>query len=381
MVGDPLWTVGIAPCSDYTPECVGEALELATTRAGGLSLPPVDEVLFKVNLLAPRPPEDAVTTHPQIVAATSQLLRKQQFEGTLRVADNPGYVFASAFQKLLAITGMANVGSIENLEVGLLSDNGVQELEGYEGKRLNAPRVSSRYLNSPFVVNIAKLKTHVETEMTGCIKNIFGIADIQTRKSAHSSRSKWDLMDAILDLFMMRPPNFNILDAVYCMEGNGPSHGKPRRCGWIVAGAEAAAVDYVGAMIMGYKDPLKIPLLRVASTRLGMDLCPRTIRLLGADWDQLPVEGFQRSTGALRMLPTFLRGWAHSLVSMRPSLSEQACTRCTICAKVCPVDAIEMKLYPVIDKKRCVSCLCCHEMCPTGAMQVARNWLAEALAR
>lgn len=381
MVVSNQWTVGIAPCREYSPECVEEALGLAITRAGGLALPSVEEVLLKVNLLAPRPPEDAVTTHPELVAATSKFLRSQEFSGTIRVADNPGYVFASAFSRLLDITGMARVKEAERLEVGLLSDNGVQELEGYLGKRLRSPRVSARYLHAPFVVNMAKLKTHVETEMTGCVKNIFGIADIQTRKQAHSSRSKWDLMDAILDLFLMRKPNFNILDAVYCMEGNGPSHGMPRHCGWIVVGTEAAAVDYVGATIMGYKDPLEIPLLCVASTRLRMELSPETIQLVGADWDELPVKGFQRSTGALRMLPTFLRGWAHRLVSMHPCLVEQTCTRCTICAKVCPVDAIEMNPYPVINKKRCVSCLCCHEMCPTGAMHVSRNWLAEVLAR
>ena len=115
--------------------------------------------------------------------------------------------------------------------------------------------VSKRYYEAPFVVNIAKLKTHVETEITACVKNCFGIADTDTRKKAHLSTSINRLCNAIIDLYSINPPKINILDGIYAMEGNGPTHGKPRFAGLLIASENALAVDFVAAKAMGYKDP------------------------------------------------------------------------------------------------------------------------------
>jgi ferredoxin len=173
------------------------------------------------------------------------------------------------------------------------------------------------------------------------------------------------------------------MDAVTAMEGDGPSHGSPRRVGWLLAGDNALAVDWAAAYIMCYADPLKIPLLFAAAQR-GVGPRERSeITLEGALWSDLPSYGFKKSSGAIRMMPTFLRGFAHSLVSLTPRLQAAQCVRCGICRKVCPVDAIfdDASSYPAINRGSCVKCLCCHEMCPTGAMTVRKNFLASLAGR
>lgn len=375
------YLLGIARCGHYGEAEIRRALSLAVGRAGGLPDIPSREVLIKANLLAPSPPEKAVTTHPEILRALIGEIKDKKSDARIQIADNPGYIFTNA-QGLFAATQVAPLTEIEGVALGILSNLGVREVAREDFKTLSSARIANRYLDAGYCVNAAKLKTHVETEMTGCVKNIFGTADTATRKKAHQSISRTHLADAIADLFSIRPPEFNILDAVVGMEGDGPSHGRAKALGWILASRNALAADWAGAVIMGYRNPLDIPLIKAAAER-GLGPSSREdIELIGADWGELPAEKFRKSSGSLRLLPTFLRGTAHNLVSLKPTLNRPLCVRCWICQKVCPVDAIEKgaDAYPRIKRDLCVKCLCCHEMCPTGAMDVGKNFLAAFLS-
>jgi uncharacterized protein (DUF362 family)/ferredoxin len=378
MSADDKFIVGVAKCESYDAEEVRSALKLALSRA---QMPAIngDEVLIKANLLSPSTPENAVTTHPAVLRAIAGDLRAKG--KTVHIADNPGYIFTDK-DTLLRTTGIKALSG-DGVGVSMLSDLGVRTVRNESFRSLSEARISSRYLDARYVINAAKLKTHVETEITCCIKNIFGTADIATRKKCHQSASQSHLANAITDLFIIRPPEFNILDAVTCMEGDGPSHGRPRSVGWLLAGTNALAIDWVASLIMCYRDPLKIPLINAAASR-GLGPKDRSeITLDGAAWSDLPSWGFRKSSSALRFVPTFLRGLVHSMVSLRPDLQRVKCVRCGICKKVCPVDAIgdDAESYPSINRTDCVKCLCCHEMCPTGAMTVRKNFLGKIAAR
>jgi uncharacterized protein (DUF362 family)/NAD-dependent dihydropyrimidine dehydrogenase PreA subunit len=378
------FVVGIAECPDYERGRVARALSAAVGRAGGMpSL--AGEALVKANLLSPSAPERAVTTHPEVIRAIIGEIRRQG-DFPIHVADNPGYVFTDA-RRLFEATGVDGVGDIGGVTFGLLSDRGFREVGGESFRELQRARISSRYLDSSFCVNAAKLKTHVETEISGCLKNIFGAADTETRKRCHNSTSQTRLAESIVDIFAARPPEFNIMDAIVGMEGDGPSHGRPRGVGYILASRGAAALDWVAAAIMGYGNPLEIPILAAAARRGVGPAQKGEIALVGAKWRDLPLRGFKKSSGAIRALPTLLRGFAHKLVLISPKLDRQRCLRCGICGQVCPVGAItdgpgsgSGKGFPAIDRRKCVRCLCCHEMCPTGAMAARGNLLARLAA-
>ena len=77
--------VGAARCPDLSSDSVEEAVHRAVEAAGGWpSSCRNQEVLLKANLLAPRPPEDAVTTHPEVLRGVIRSLRRKIAPGRIR---------------------------------------------------------------------------------------------------------------------------------------------------------------------------------------------------------------------------------------------------------------------------------------------------------
>ncbi|KUK62959.1 MAG: hypothetical protein XE01_0102 [Synergistales bacterium 58_81] len=375
----PPFVVSCVPCSSYDREAVEVAVREALRLCG--SFPPlVAPVIIKANLLAPSDPSRAVTTHPEILRALSMELIMAGCPDVM-IGDNPGYIFRHQETELFRKTGVEEICREIPARFGLLSRGGFAEVRPPKPGKLETIRFSADLLKAPCVIGVSKLKTHVETEITGAIKNMFGAADTDTRKRAHGARSRNFLPEAIVDIFSVRVPDMFVLDAVEGMEGYGPSHGRARKVGWVAASPNGLALDHVQAVIMGFSDPLSIPLLSVASGRIDGPRKRDDIELRGASWEELPCRGFKRAPSAVRMIPPFLRGAAHQLVSLKPVLEIGACIRCGICMEVCPVEAIEIPSagWPLIDRNRCVQCLCCHEMCPTGAMGARESLLSRLL--
>ncbi|MFW3146314.1 MAG: EFR1 family ferrodoxin [Thermoplasmatota archaeon] len=53
-------------------------------------------------------------------------------------------------------------------------------------------------------------------------------------------------------------------------------------------------------------------------------------------------------------------------------LDEALCTRCGVCARSCPYDAIRLSPRPVFDEGRCMGCFSCYNRCPVGAISTEK---------
>ncbi|MBQ4600629.1 MAG: Coenzyme F420 hydrogenase/dehydrogenase, beta subunit C-terminal domain [Oscillospiraceae bacterium] len=68
-------------------------------------------------------------------------------------------------------------------------------------------------------------------------------------------------------------------------------------------------------------------------------------------------------------------------------LPVDACTGCTACQAICPVNAISMKeddrgfLRPVVDKGKCMECKKCERVCPAGVSHSGKSVLAAFAAK
>ena len=133
------------------------------------------------------------------------------------------------------------------------------ELNGLFFKNL---KISKTYMESDFLISVAKLKTHTMTGITCNLKNLYGANPIKNKAQYHTH-----LDEVIFDLNKTRLPDLCLVDGVIAMEGAGPVSGEPNPIGLLIAGNDAVAADHACARIMAF-DPNKIKHLNLARKQL-----------------------------------------------------------------------------------------------------------------
>lgn len=72
-----------------------------------------------------------------------------------------------------------------------------------------------------------------------------------------------------------------------------------------------------------------------------------------------------------RLLPMFSRRRARDDMGEK-FVDEKLCTECSICARVCPYGAIELRPQPLFDMNKCYGCWACYNHCPEKAIYTAK---------
>jgi len=338
------------------------------------------KVLVKPNILLGAFPEKAVTTHPSIVGATVDFLLNAGADVT--VGDNPGLSGYGAATAAAIRSGIADAsrGHFANIS----SDC---RRVPVKSRFLESTIVSGAVLDADIIINIPKLKTHIFTLYTGAIKNMFGILVGAEKAGIHSKASgPENFSEALIDVFSLRPPDLTIMDAILCMEGNGPNVGSPRTVGLIGMSRDPVAIDATFCRLIGF-DPMKVHHVRMAALRNLGRICGDEIEIEGSFPKKIkrfsiPIprrfDLLGNAGGFIfnRILLSGLSGHA------RLKLHKKACTKCGICVKHCPAQAMMINAggYPVIEKEKCIACYCCNELCPktawspSGMMSFMRLW-------
>lgn len=372
--------VAIVPCPDYDPNNVTAALVEVLAPFGGLDwVKPGMRIAVKTNLLGPFRPEKAVTTHPVVLSALCKLLTARGAE--VVVGDSPGGFFTKAF--LTPIYAACGLHDLIGPGVRLNDNFSETDIDNPEGHILKAFRCTNYLLEADAIIDACKLKTHGMMAYTGSIKNMFGAIPGMKKSEMHYQFSQPDAFaNMLVDLYERVKPRLTIADAVTVMEGNGPSTGTPRHMGALLVAANGHALDLLGAKLMGLT-PSGVPTLAVALER---GYIPGDAAQLHVHGDYQPFVAQDFASSPVREIiswgtnnPVVVRVLERALAD-RPEADKNKCTGCQVCAKHCPISAIEMKNNrPVIQRKECIRCFCCQEFCPTGAMQKVRPWLARKL--
>ncbi len=370
-------TVALAGCASYEQADVDAAVEEAVQSVGGMGafVAPGQRVLVKPNLLMPRAPEDAVTTHPAVVEAVLKLVNAAG--GQPIVGDSPGLI-SQGIENVWSTTGMAEVCARQGAELVSFETAGV-ERKTIRGRDVHVAKVVA---DADVVISVPKLKTHTITVLTCAVKNTYGCLPGMSKADWHSKLPKPSTFQALMvDVFEAVRPALSIVDAVVGMEGDGPSAGRPKPLGFVAAGQDAVALDMVCGEICGLKPPRMLYLKLAAERGLGVaDLA--AIRVAGSTVDELrPAEFLPARTTVLRYVPEFLLNLVSHFVWVRPGFGD-ACERCGKCIEKCPADALVMgDDRPVLDKAKCIECFCCHEICPESAVFVDLSFVAKFFAR
>ena len=377
--------VAITSCPDYTGQAVRGALEEVLAPFGGLDwVEPGMRVAIKVNLVTALGPERSATTHPELVRALTGMLVQRGAQ--VVVGDSPGGLYHARYVgRVYAATGMTAVESAGGV---LNRDFSEAEARNPQGTVCRSFRYIAYLDRADAIVNFCKLKTHGMMGMSCGAKNLFGCIPGTLKPEYHFRYpDPRDFARMIVDLDEYFAPRLTIVDAVDCMEGNGPTSGTPRHMGALVAGESPHKVDLLCAGLIGLRRE-DVPTLEAALER---GLIPERMEELSVWGDpaEFALADFQRvATGNSHLfkgdgasLTKRLRGEIlQRLLAQRPAVKGEKCVGCGLCRNICPAKAITMKKRrPRIDRSRCIRCFCCQEFCTHGAMYVRRTAAARLL--
>jgi len=235
----------------------------------------------------------------------------------------------------------------------------------------DAVAISKEVLAADLVVNLPKLKTHAFTIYTGAIKNTFGYVVGGDKMRVHAScLTPRNFAEALVDIFSVRPPELTIMDAIVGMEGNGPSNGKAREIGKIIAGVDAIAVDAAAVHMIGLT-PRDVPHLAIAGQRGLGEADVGKIEIMG---ELALLEKFRTpNTFIPGSLGVFVNRFLSTRLACDPEVVSDLCKKCGICAKHCPVGAMSMVKGqgPTFKPDDCIHCYCCQELCPEDAIRLS----------
>ena len=372
-------TVSIESVPTYEREQVASGLRRLLEPLGGMAafVRPGERVLLKPNLLMAKPPEAAVTTHPEVVRAV--ILEVQRAGAIPLVGDSPG---VGSYKKIAEKCGIAAV----------CAETGAELVEFREALTVKGSGIFRQielarpYLEADRIINLPKLKTHEMMTMTCAVKNLFGSV-VGTAKAGWHLKAGADrelFARMLLEIYLIRQPELTIVDAIVAMEGDGPGSGDPRQTGLLLAGDNAVAVDLIVAQLAGI--PRRLLFVEQAARKLNLPGSDRTgIRTVGLPLERAaclapfrlpPLSDVQFG------LPRFLKNRLRRHLTTRPQVIPEKCVLCGICRDACPPVAITMERGRLrFDYRLCIRCFCCRELCPHGALRVEEGVILRLVNR
>jgi len=324
-------------------------------------------VLIKPNMVGPSVPELGHTTHPELVQAVVRACLDRRAK--VIVGDNPGGISRNA-SNVASVTGIldASEGCFNPI-----SERVVEKAGGETGFQMI---LSRPILEADYVINLPIFKTHVGQIVTGAIKNTFGYIAGACKAHLHLvSGNNTVFASAICDVYQVRPPDLNIMDAITVLEGNGPCHGgQARKVGKIMASNDALALDAVMVRMMGV-DPSELPVQIEAKKRGFGKLGESEIDIQGP-FEVIPhfkmpstYKGRLKQEDKAERKVLYAGNMMADRVSSKPTYHEERCIRCGDCVENCPAGALTLEPeFNISDK--CIVCFCCVELCTEGALEV-----------
>lgn len=236
-------------------------------------------VLLKPNLVEPSRRIPHMTTHPAVIIAAAEVFAG--WGAAVSVGEAPGHIRDTQFAleesgvRAALHDGGFSFADLNYEEVAWRRNRGrVSPLPG-----ICFPRT---VVEADYVVSLPKLKTHHWVGFTASMKNFYGVLPGVKYGWPKNVLHHNGIPETVVDINCALPRTLGIIDAIDCMEGDGPILGSRKSLGLVIVGANLPALDATAARIMGL-EPARVSYLALAEGRLG-PLDQRLIEQRGEPW-------------------------------------------------------------------------------------------------
>jgi uncharacterized protein (DUF362 family) len=213
---------------------VKEALELIRYT------PKKKRLFIKPNIVAAYPPASGIVTHPRVVEALIKY-----FWG-YEIFIGEGVAVGADFKDVLEVTGYRRLGKKYDIPIMNLDYCDRYDVPWKYGV-LSLPKILEEYE----YIDVPSMKTHKQTTVSLGMKNQKGLLSPRQKRWFHYEGLE-QLSELIKELSNIISPNLTLVDALYCVEGEGPVvYSKTKRMDLIIAGQDMIEVDNVCCQIMG----------------------------------------------------------------------------------------------------------------------------------
>jgi len=322
---------------------------------GGKRIGKNSRVVIKPNLLAPAAPDRAIVTHPLVIKAVVEYVNEKGARP--QVSDSPA---VSSFNKILDESGIEQ--ALQGLDVVFREFK--ESVTVDIGKPFNRIEIARDAIESDFLINLPKLKTHVQMQLTLGVKNMFGCI-VGMKKPEWHFRAGVDremFADLLARICRTVNPDITIMDGILAMEGQGPAKGgTPRKLGLLLGSNNPAALDITICKMLDLEP----------DTLLTNKMSGPYAEEIMVEGDMPAISGFELPENSpLLFGPQGMQGFIRRHLVQRPVSDDTLCRMCGECWKYCPAKAISQDRQHIqFDYDVCIRCYCCIEVCPHGALQ------------
>jgi len=379
--------VALLKCEEYDVDRIEEKLREGFELLGGESflrslIPEKSRVLLKPNMLSIEAPGSPTVTHYAVFEAVIRIIK--DYSNNICFGDSPGFGEGKKAAERCGLMEVANRYGVRYVE---FKDSIHVKLEN--SILCKSWNISKDAYEADVVITLPKLKTHAMAYFTGAIKNQFGCIPGTQKATWHTRMPDANnFCKMLLDLNSLVGTSFAILDGIIAMEGNGPKSGEPHKMNTLIMGESLSAVDSVAVRLIGYDNPLEIPVLKEAYDYEWGVVLPKDIEVLGESIEGMKAKNFKlcRKGGNFYFISPQVTNFLRNMIAPNPVVNEERCIGCSRCLEVCPEKPKVLtmvktgeKLKPVWDMKQCIRCFCCQELCPVGAIELKYTTMGKLL--
>lgn len=295
-------SVSLIKAQSYQIDDLRLSIEKVLAPLGGMKafVKKGDRVLLKPNFLTASRPTKECITRKEIVYCVAKMV--QELGGKPFIGDSPAFGSARGVAEANGYLPLC-----EELNLPIVEFKGKRYQT--ESDNFNNLRLSKEAMEADVVINLPKIKSHMQLTMTMGVKNLFGCVPGKMKAWWHMEAGKDAnrFGEMLVETAKAIDPNLTIIDGIIGHEGNGPNQGEPRDLGVLGATTNVFALDVAIASLLNVEADL-VPTL-AAQKRLGLcsDLAEIDFPLLKpqelaiTDW-KLPEALFPIDFGLPRVL-------------------------------------------------------------------------------